>query len=130
MRTKEAIPRVLPQGSGRARSCCPPGQFDYVIEGAMIGGFALVAVPAQYRVTGVMNFIVSYDGVVYQKDLGPDSFDIVKKWSAITRIRPGIARTTKSSLTRSVNGLRRRNTGLRLEDLGLGVGLVHDGWCN
>lgn len=55
------------------------GQLDYVIEGAMIGGFALVAVPAQYRVTGVMTFIVSYDGVVYQKDLGPDSLDIVKK---------------------------------------------------
>ena len=57
----------------------PLGQLDYVIEGAMIGGFGLVAVPAQYRVTGVMTFIVSYDGVVYQKDLGPDSLDIVKK---------------------------------------------------
>jgi Protein of unknown function (DUF2950) len=55
------------------------GRLDYVIEGAMIGGFALVAVPAQYRVTGVMTFMVSYDGVVYQKDLGPDSLDIVKK---------------------------------------------------
>jgi hypothetical protein len=55
------------------------GQLDYVIDGAMIGGFALVAVPAQYRVTGVMTFIVSYDGVVYQKDLGPDSLEIVKK---------------------------------------------------
>ncbi len=55
------------------------GQLDYVIEGAMIGGFALVAVPAQYRVTGVMTFMVSYDGVVYQKDLGPDSLEIVKK---------------------------------------------------
>jgi hypothetical protein len=55
------------------------GQLDYVIEGAMIGGFALVAVPAQYRVTGVMTFMVSYDGVVYQKDLGPDSVEIVKK---------------------------------------------------
>jgi len=54
------------------------GQLDYVIEGAMIGGFALVAVPAQYRVTGVMTFMVSYDGVVYQKDLGPDSISIVK----------------------------------------------------
>ena len=57
----------------------PLGQLDYVIEGAMIGGFALVAVPAQYRVTGVMTFMVSYDGVVYQKDLGPDSVEIVKK---------------------------------------------------
>jgi hypothetical protein len=55
------------------------GQIDYVIGGAMIGGFALVAVPAEYGVTGVMTFIVSYDGVVYQKDLGPDSLSIVNK---------------------------------------------------
>jgi hypothetical protein len=55
------------------------GQLDYVIEGAMIGGFALVAVPAEYRVTGVMTFMVSYDGVVFQKDLGTDSLGIVKK---------------------------------------------------
>jgi hypothetical protein len=45
----------------------------------MIGGFALVAVPADYGVTGVMPFMVSYDGVVFQKDLGPDSLNIVKK---------------------------------------------------
>jgi len=57
----------------------PLGQLDYVIGGAMIGGFALVAVPADYRVTGVMTFMVSYDGVVYQKDLGPESLSIVKK---------------------------------------------------
>jgi hypothetical protein len=55
------------------------GQLDYMIEGAMIGGFALVAVPAHYQVTGVMTFMVSYDGVVYQKDLGPDSVSIVNK---------------------------------------------------
>lgn len=55
------------------------GQLDYVIEGVMIGGFALVAVPADYRVTGVKTFIVSYDGIVYQKDLGPDSLKIVKE---------------------------------------------------
>jgi hypothetical protein len=54
------------------------GQLDYVVEGAMIGGFALVAVPAQYRVTGLMTFMVAYDGAVYQKDLGPDSLNIVK----------------------------------------------------
>jgi len=64
------------KGQGPA---APLGQLDYVIGGAMIGGFALVAVPAEYRVTGVMTFIVSYDGVVYQKDLGPDSLEIVKK---------------------------------------------------
>ena len=44
----------------------------------MIGGFALVAVPAEYRVTGVQTFIVSYDGIVYEKDLGPDSLKIAK----------------------------------------------------
>ena len=54
------------------------GQLDYVIEGVMIGGFALVAVPAEYRVTGVKTFMVSYDGVVYEKDLGPGSLNIVK----------------------------------------------------
>ncbi len=57
----------------------PNGAINYVIEGVMIGGFALVAVPAEYRVTGVKTFIVNYDGVVYQKDLGPDSLEIVKK---------------------------------------------------
>jgi len=54
------------------------GQLDYVINGIMIGGFALVAVPAEYRVTGVKTFIVSYDGVVYEKDMGPNSLDIAK----------------------------------------------------
>lgn len=55
------------------------GKLDFVVKGAMIGGFALVAVPAEYRVTGVKTFIVSHDGVVYQKDLGPDSLKIVKE---------------------------------------------------
>jgi len=54
------------------------GQLDYVINGIMIGGFALVAVPAEYRVTGVKTFIVSYDGIVYEKDLGSDSLNIAK----------------------------------------------------
>jgi hypothetical protein len=46
------------------------GKLDYVVDGAMIGGFALLAWPAEYGVTGVQTFIVSYDDVVYQKDLG------------------------------------------------------------
>jgi len=54
------------------------GKLNYVIEGAMIGGFALVAWPAEYRVTGVQTFIVSYDGVVYQKDLGPNTAKIAE----------------------------------------------------
>ena len=56
----------------------PLGKLNYMIEGAMIGGFAIVAVPADYRVTGVKTFMVSYNGVVYEKDLGPDSLSIVK----------------------------------------------------
>lgn len=57
----------------------PLGKMDFVVKGLMIGGFALVAVPAEYRVTGVKTFIVSYEDVVYEKDLGPNSLEIVKK---------------------------------------------------
>ena len=64
------------KGQGPA---APLGQLDYVIEGVMIGGFALIAAPAQYRVTGVKTFIVGPDGIVYQKDLGPDTLNIAKK---------------------------------------------------
>jgi hypothetical protein len=46
------------------------GKLDYVINGAMLGGFALLAWPAEYGVTGVKTFIVSYDDLVYEKDLG------------------------------------------------------------
>ena len=49
------------------------GTLDYMVNGAMIGGFALVAWPAEYGVTGVQTFMVSYDGIVYQKDLGTDT---------------------------------------------------------
>jgi hypothetical protein len=55
------------------------GSVDFVVGGVMIGGFALVAVPAEYRVTGVKTFLVSHEGVVYEKDLGPDSLAIGKK---------------------------------------------------
>jgi hypothetical protein len=56
------------KGQGPA---APLGEIDFVIKGVMIGGFALVAAPAEYNVTGVRTFIVSHDGVVYEKDLGP-----------------------------------------------------------
>ena len=64
------------KGQGPA---APLGEIDYVIKGMMIGGFALVAAPAEYRVTGVKTFIVSHQGVVYQKDLGPETLDLAKK---------------------------------------------------
>lgn len=54
----------------------PMGELDYVVGGAMIGGFALAAAPAEYRVTGVKTFAVNQNGVVYQKDLGPDTLKI------------------------------------------------------
>ena len=67
--------RVL-KGQGPA---APLGELDYVIKGMMIGGFALIAVPVEYRVTGVQTFMVSHDGIVYQKDLGPDTLNIARQ---------------------------------------------------
>ncbi|MBQ0817711.1 MAG: DUF2950 domain-containing protein [Methyloceanibacter sp.] len=54
------------------------GAFDYVVDGNMIGGFALIARPAQYGNSGVMTFIVNHDGVVFQKDLGPDTPELAE----------------------------------------------------
>jgi hypothetical protein len=51
----------------------PLGAMDFLVNGAMIGGFALAAAPADYQVTGVKTFIVGYQGIVYEKDLGPDT---------------------------------------------------------
>ena len=77
------------KGQGPA---APLGEMDFVVKGAMIGGFALIAFPAQYRVTGVQTFMVSHDGVVYQKDLGPktaelanaiDLFNPDKSWTPV-----------------------------------------------
>ena len=51
----------------------PGGAYDYVAQGRMIGGFALVAWPARYGNSGVMTFMVNHEGVVFEKDLGPDT---------------------------------------------------------
>ena len=66
--------RVL-KGQGPA---APLGQLYFVVNGVMIGGFALAAAPAEYGVTGVKSFIVSHDGVVYEKDLGPNTLTIFR----------------------------------------------------
>lgn len=58
------------KGQGPA---APGGEIDFMVGGAMIGGFGLAVAPAEYRVTGVMTFMVGPDGVVYEKDLGPDT---------------------------------------------------------
>jgi hypothetical protein len=77
------------RGQGRN---APGGAYDYVIDGRMVGGFALIAYPARYGVSGVMTFVVNQDGVVYQKDLGKNTeklantvvlFDPDKTWQKV-----------------------------------------------
>jgi hypothetical protein len=73
----------------------PLGEMNFMVEGVMIGGFALVAAPAEYGVTGVKTFIVSHDGVVYEKDLGSATLDEFQKmqlfnpdksWNPVTEL--------------------------------------------
>jgi hypothetical protein len=73
------------------------GELEYIVRGKMIGGFALVAYPAEYRNSGVMTFIVSHEGTVFQKDLGPEtaklaermtSFNPDKTWQKVTDTAP------------------------------------------
>ena len=70
------------KGQGPA---APLGQMDFVVNGAMIGGFGLAAAPAQYRVTGVQTFLVGHDGAVYEKDLGPTT---LKVFQSMDRFNP------------------------------------------
>jgi hypothetical protein len=67
----------------------PGGAYDYIVADRMLGGFALIAAPAEYGSSGVMTFLVNHDGVVYSKDLGVDtasaalaieSFDPDQSW--------------------------------------------------
>jgi Protein of unknown function (DUF2950) len=62
------------QGSG-----APGGALNYVVGGKMIGGFALIAYPAEYGNSGVMTFMVNHAGTVYQKDLGKRTESIAKR---------------------------------------------------
>ena len=73
------------------------GELDYVVRGKMIGGFALVAYPAEYGNSGVMTFLVNHAGTVFQKDLGPDtarlaermtSFNPDKSWQEVSDTAP------------------------------------------
>lgn len=61
------------------------GALDYVVKGRMIGGFALVAFPAEYGVSGIKTVIVSHHGVVYEKDLGPATATLARQ---MTRFNP------------------------------------------
>jgi hypothetical protein len=71
----------------------PGGAFNYVAKGKLFGGFAVVAWPARYGDTGVMTFMVSHEGQIYERDLGPDtatkatamkSFDPGPGWAKVT----------------------------------------------
>jgi hypothetical protein len=64
----------------------PGGAKDYIVNGKMIGGFAVLAYPAEYRNSGIMTFLVGKDGVVYQKDLGEKTADTA---AAMAEYNPG-----------------------------------------
>jgi hypothetical protein len=73
--------RVLNAQGAKAKG----GAYSYLANGAMIGGFALLAYPAQYGKTGRNSFIVNHDGVVYQRDWGKDT---AKKAQAVSVFNP------------------------------------------
>ena len=82
--------------TGQGQSA-PGGALSYVIKGKMIGGFALIAWPAEYGNSGVMTFIVNHAGAVYQKDLGKDTeavagrmmwFDPDRGWTKLESPKP------------------------------------------
>ncbi|HEY6388290.1 MAG TPA: DUF2950 family protein [Candidatus Acidoferrum sp.] len=74
--------RILTKQGAAAKS----GAKDYIVDGKMTGGFAILAYPAEYRNTGIMTFIIGKDGVIYQKDLGEKTTDL---GNAMTEYNPG-----------------------------------------
>ena len=85
--------RILIQQGARA----PGGAMSYIVEGKMIGGFALIAYPAEYDNSGVMTFMVSHAGTVFEKDLGQNtearvksmtSFDPDQSWKRVEATSP------------------------------------------
>ena len=73
----------------------PGGDVDYMVSGDMVGGFALVAYPARYRISGLMTFLVNQQGAIYEKDLGwrttdialeMTSFDPDSTWRRVKRV--------------------------------------------
>ncbi len=117
----------------------PGGRYDYVINGNMIAGFALIAVPAEYGETGRMTFVVSHHGPILEKDLGDrtevlaaaiESFPAAEGWDEVT---PDSPERIEGSALRSVLGvvlaepllrqLRQRAVGLQRGQGGVDLGL-------
>jgi hypothetical protein len=72
-------------------SAAKGGSRDYVADGRLTGGFAVIASPAKYADSGIMTFILNRDGVVYQKDLGKETTDIaasIKEYNPTDGWRP------------------------------------------
>jgi hypothetical protein len=63
----------------RQGATAPGGAYNYLAKGKMIGGFALIAYPAEYGNSGIMTFLVNHDGTVWQKDLGPKTAKLAQK---------------------------------------------------
>jgi len=80
----------------------PGGAYDYLAHGTLLGGFALVAYPAKWDNSGVMTFIVNQDGVVFEKDLGPNTVAAAKAIKTFNpddtwqRVEPASAAKTDS----------------------------------
>lgn len=81
----------------RQNASASGGAYDYLAKGKMIGGFALVAFPAEYGNSGIMTFMVNHDGTVFEKDLGPNTAKLVAKieefapdqtWTAVDAAQP------------------------------------------
>ena len=77
------------------------GAADYMVDGRLVGGFGVVAYPAQYANSGIMTFITNHDGVVYQRDLGPDTEKIAE---AMTQFDPGPGWTKATDASRTTYG--------------------------
>jgi hypothetical protein len=76
----------------RQGPAAPGGARDYLVDGHMTGGFALIAFPATYGDSGVMTFMIDQDGVVYQKDLGPNTAAVA---TAATEFNPDLTWQTQ-----------------------------------
>ena len=74
--------RILTKQGDKAKG----GAKDYIVDGKMTGGFAILAYPTDYRNSGIMTFIVGTDGLVYQKDLGEKTSEIA---ASVTEYNPG-----------------------------------------
>jgi hypothetical protein len=88
----------------------PGGAYEYVAQGKMLGGHALVAWPATYGNSGVMTFLVNHDGVVYEKDLGPETpaavqkitkFNPDKTWKKVEPVSSPTAKPAQASATKA-----------------------------